>query len=229
MCNRLKCSSGATFMIYGPSANTQSLPDCSWFVYGIRVWTRSLLQVYVSNKMRKLFLEQHEPVIAEAFEKIQKWVIVERTPCSLLSSSFDDECTALLDQCFHSSEKDTRAVLDTNYHLFIHTDGCPAAEEDMEVMALAAAAKAKVCGVARARYNLWLQNFLSHPACQREIDFRWQPGFKLGQVSVCEWGANYLARERNWFMFHSRILKNRRHKVLESPLDDIWEFEDVLE
>ncbi|EFO87175.1 hypothetical protein CRE_30309 [Caenorhabditis remanei] len=116
-----------------------------------------LLVVYVSNKMRKLFLEQHEPVIAEAFEKIQ--------------DTFDDECTALLDQCFHNSERDTRAVLDTNYHLFIHTDGCPSTAEDMEVMALAAAAKAK--------------NFLSHPACQREIDFRWQPGFKLGQMAFC--------------------------------------------
>uniref|UniRef100_A0A8R1EEY5 Uncharacterized protein n=1 Tax=Caenorhabditis japonica TaxID=281687 RepID=A0A8R1EEY5_CAEJA len=88
-------------------------------------------EVYVTNKMRKLFLEQHEPVIAEAFEKIQ--------------NSFDDECTSLLDQCFHSSERDTRSVLDTNYHLFIHTDGCPAIQEDMEVMELAAAAKAKVC------------------------------------------------------------------------------------
>ncbi|CAP28206.1 LOW QUALITY PROTEIN: Protein CBG08369 [Caenorhabditis briggsae] len=114
-------------------------------------------EVYVSNKMRKLFLEQHEPVIAEAFDKIQ--------------NTFDDECTALLDQCFHTSERDSRAVLDTNYHLFIHTDGCPSSEENMEVMALASAAKAK--------------NFLSHPACQREIDFRWQPGFKLGQMAFC--------------------------------------------
>ncbi|CAI5448833.1 unnamed protein product [Caenorhabditis angaria] len=116
-----------------------------------------LLVVYISNRMRKLFLEQHEPVLAEAFEKIQ--------------DAFDDECTSLLDQCFHSSERDTRAILDTNYHLFIHSDGCPASGEDMELMDLAARAKAK--------------NFLAHPACQREIDFRWQPGFKLGQLSFC--------------------------------------------
>ncbi|KIH56650.1 hypothetical protein ANCDUO_13171 [Ancylostoma duodenale] len=27
------------------------------------------------------------------------------------------------------------------------------------------------------------QNFLAHPCCQRAIERRWQPGFKVGQIS----------------------------------------------
>ncbi|CAB3409199.1 unnamed protein product [Caenorhabditis bovis] len=124
-------------------------PKCEHPIYA------GLLAVYIANKMRKLFLEQHEPVIAEAYEKLQ--------------TLFDDECTALLDQCFHRSERDTRAILDTNFHLFVHTENCDAVNQDMELMELAAEGKAK--------------NFLAHPACQREIDYRWQPGFKLGQFA----------------------------------------------
>ncbi|CAD6194237.1 unnamed protein product [Caenorhabditis auriculariae] len=116
-----------------------------------------LLVVYISNKMRKMFLNQHEPILAEAYEAMQ--------------NRFDDECTALLDQCFHTSEKDARSALDVNYHIFIHHDGSSAANLDIELMSLASEGKAK--------------NFLAHPACQREIERRWQPGFKIGQFVFC--------------------------------------------
>ncbi|VDP15169.1 unnamed protein product [Heligmosomoides polygyrus] len=113
-----------------------------------------LLVVYICHCMKNIFKETHEPVIAEQYHKLQE--------------KFDDECTALLDQCFFKNERLTRTCLEINYMNIIRLDG-DETEETLELMFLASLGRA--------------QNFLAHPCCQRAIERRWQPGYKVGQIS----------------------------------------------
>ncbi|WKY04745.1 hypothetical protein Q1695_005618 [Nippostrongylus brasiliensis] len=115
---------------------------------------RVCFKAYICHSMKNIFYETHEPVIAEQYRALQE--------------KLDDECTFLLDQCFFKNEKFTRGCLELNYIKIIQPYK-ESTSDTLELMFLASLGKA--------------QNFLAHPCCQRVIERRWQPGFKVGTVS----------------------------------------------
>ncbi|VDL77244.1 unnamed protein product [Nippostrongylus brasiliensis] len=130
----------------------------------LKIWNQcslplfsGLLAAYICHSMKNIFYETHEPVIAEQYRALQE--------------KLDDECTFLLDQCFFKNEKFTRGCLELNYIKIIQPYK-ESTSDTLELMFLASLGKA--------------QNFLAHPCCQRVIERRWQPGFKVGTVSnIC--------------------------------------------
>ncbi|EPB80757.1 hypothetical protein ANCCEY_00163 [Ancylostoma ceylanicum] len=79
--------------------------------------------------MKNILKDTHEPVIAEQYHKLQE--------------RFDDECTALLDQCFYKNEKNTRVCLEINYVSLIHEHQCEM-EDTVELMFVASLGKAQI-------------------------------------------------------------------------------------
>ncbi|EYC31415.1 hypothetical protein Y032_0004g2141 [Ancylostoma ceylanicum] len=153
-------------------------------------------QVYICHTMKNILKDTHEPVIAEQYHKLQE--------------RFDDECTALLDQCFYKNEKNTRVCLEINYVSLIHEHQCEM-EDTVELMFVASLGKA--------------QNFLAHPCCQRAIERRWQPGFKVGQISF----LLYFFCPILFLRRGPQRLKRREHRVhgennygYSSRADTVW-------
>ncbi|EYC31416.1 hypothetical protein Y032_0004g2141 [Ancylostoma ceylanicum] len=152
--------------------------------------------VYICHTMKNILKDTHEPVIAEQYHKLQE--------------RFDDECTALLDQCFYKNEKNTRVCLEINYVSLIHEHQCEM-EDTVELMFVASLGKA--------------QNFLAHPCCQRAIERRWQPGFKVGQISF----LLYFFCPILFLRRGPQRLKRREHRVhgennygYSSRADTVW-------